>query len=342
MAAGLSVSGVTPLNMMTTAAVTRPQRPFVSPLMRPGPGPRSAAARKKKMTTSNVTPAFITSARSATGYSQNYFDAGFTGFSTYPGNRAPLDAALAVRQTGGGPFQVLTSINAIWEITEVASNGLEVTGTTGALPLQAFGEALNVANVTNYRFGDPTAFFDIGTTSSGGQRYVLVMHVISALRTISEPGFMIVAVSRSADATGSWWVYRLTGEMPGSLGCAAGQYVLPDYPQCSYDANGVYISVPIFCGSAYQQTAILALPKAQLYTGALTQYAVWNGDDVIAAMPVAQLQEFNPAPTFGFQPQPFRPQTAEDVGNVVYFVTQVGEGMLGILGGALGTHIVLG
>jgi hypothetical protein len=314
--------------MMTTASLATPQRSFVSPLLRPGPGPKPS--RKKKMSTSSVSPAFITSARTATGYSQQYFDAGFNGFSTFPGNRAPLDAALAVRQTGGGPYQVLTSINAIWEISELGSNGLDVTETTGALPLQAFGEVLNVQNVTNYRFGDPTAFFDVSPTSTGGQRYVIVMHVISALRTLSEPGFMIIAVSRSADATGSWWVYRLTGEMPGSLACAAGQYVLPDYPQTSYDAHGVYITVPIFCGTTYQQTAVMALPKAQLYSGSLVQYAVWTGDDVIAAMPVSQRELFNPAPTFGFQPQPFRPQTAEDVGSVMYFVTQVmrGRGML--------------
>jgi hypothetical protein len=267
-----------------------------------------------------VRPAAITEPRSATGYSQSYYDIGLSAFPVpYPGNRAPLDAAIAVRSDADDiGFQMLTAMNDQWQVRNLDDSGLVATSQTSPQPLRQFGVAVGLP--TNFLHGDVVARYDVVAG-----RYIMTMHAFVNPNVVTNPGVNILAVSKTNDAAGEWWVYRLAGSMTGDMSCPAGQYPLPDYPQTSYDANGIYIGYLLFCNGVYTSSAILAIPKAAAYAGTLTNYAVYTSASMVAALPPNQVTAINPAVGAAVQPQPAAPQAAADVTNTAYFVMQVGE-----------------
>jgi hypothetical protein len=261
-------------------------------------------------------PAAITEPRSATGYSLDYYDQGSPGFTSFPGNRAPLDAAIAVRSTTDGTgFQMLTAMNDQWQVFNLDDSGLFANTQTAPQALTRFGAVVGVSTLLH---GDITARYDVVAG-----RFIMVMHAFDRDQNLAQPGVIIVAVSKTNDAAGEWWVYRLAGSMTGGLACPTGEYPLPDYPQTSYDANGIYIGELLFCNGRFLSSAILAIPKALAYEGTLSTYAVYSGASMVAALPASQKSALNPAVAAATQPQPAVPQAAADVTNTVYFVMQV-------------------
>jgi hypothetical protein len=133
---------------------------------------------------------------------------------------------------------------------------------------------------------DPSCYFDIPT-----QRW---FHVVLTLETFSSngrftgPNHVDIAVSRTADPTGAWNIYRLPIQDDGTDGtpdhhCSTGPFAaffkstnpfacLGDYPHIGADANGFYITTNqySFFGPEFKAAQLYALSKQALASGSST------------------------------------------------------------------------
>ena len=83
-----------------------------------------------------------------------------------------------------------------------------------------------------------------------------------------------VAVSRTSDPMGAWWIYSLDAAVDGST--ATTNWM--DYPMLGLDPNAVYIGMNQFkVGGGFQYAKLRILNKAELYAGAPVRwYDFWN------------------------------------------------------------------
>jgi hypothetical protein len=266
-----------------------------------------------------VTTSAIAAGRSQTGYSALSLDFGLDGLSSLAGNQSPLDPAMAARVAGDGTYQMVAAVNSQVEVTNMSQDFFEL-GSSGAQTLGIFGAGLPSSAAYTYR--SPGVFWDLQQ-----QRWVLVMTAwLPGAATSSQPAYILLAVSQTADAIGSWWVYALPAAS-GLAGCPGGAATTLDYTQATYDAHGIYITTQILCDRIPAQSAILAVPKAAAYDGSLARYAVYSSAAMVAALPATQKADLATTAAAAFAPWPALPQAAEDVGALAYFVTQVSEGV---------------
>ena len=115
---------------------------------------------------------------------------------------------------------------------------------------------------------DPSCIYDSAT-----QRWFVV---VLTLETYPNGAFTTVnhldlAVSKTADPTGAWNIYRIdvTNDGTNTGGANPGPY-LGDYPHMGIDANGVYLTTNAYpwCCNGFGGAQIYALSKAQLAAGA--------------------------------------------------------------------------
>jgi hypothetical protein len=115
---------------------------------------------------------------------------------------------------------------------------------------------------------DPTCLYDAAT-----QRFFVV---VLTLNTNPNGSFTLVnhldiAVSQTANPTGSWNIYRVdvTGDGTNTGGVNPGPY-LGDYPHIGADANGFYVTTNAYpwCCNGFSGAQIYAFSKAQLAAGA--------------------------------------------------------------------------
>jgi hypothetical protein len=115
---------------------------------------------------------------------------------------------------------------------------------------------------------DPTCLYDAAT-----QRFFVV---VLTLNTRPNGSFTLVnhldiAVSATADPTGTWNIYRtdVTNDGTNTGGVNPGPY-LGDYPHIGADANGFYITTNAYpwCCDGFSGAQIYAYSKAQLAAGA--------------------------------------------------------------------------
>jgi hypothetical protein len=115
---------------------------------------------------------------------------------------------------------------------------------------------------------DPTCIYDAAT-----HRFFLV---VLTLETFPNGAFTHVnhldlAVSATADPTGSWNIYNVnvTNDGTNTGGVNPGPY-LGDYPHIGADANGVYVTTNAYpwCCNGFSGAQIYAFSKAQLAAGA--------------------------------------------------------------------------
>jgi hypothetical protein len=116
---------------------------------------------------------------------------------------------------------------------------------------------------------DPSCLYDAAT-----QRFfvvVLTLEVVPTTGAFTTVNHLDIAVSKTADPTGSWNIYRVnvTNDGTNTGGVNPGPY-LGDYPHIGADANGFYITTNAYpwCCNGFSGAQIYALPKAQLATGA--------------------------------------------------------------------------
>ena len=205
-------------------------------------------------------------------------DAGVTGFPGLSqreqrmaddGNQfsiEPPDVALAV----GGNF-VMNAVNTALAVYD--KTGQLLAGPTALNPFFGLPSAIQRDPQTGapLSFGpfisDPKCLYD----ASLGRWFVTVLEVDvdSATGGFTDQTAIYIAVSKTADPTGDYWIFRLDTSANG----------LPDQPLIGVDANGFYISVNAFSLSddSFLGGQIYALSKAALAAGSLGPVVLLDG-----------------------------------------------------------------
>ncbi|MGH6848574.1 MAG: hypothetical protein ACREC0_14430 [Methylocella sp.] len=135
---------------------------------------------------------------------------------------------------------------------------------TGPIATSAFFGASGFSLTDTQVFYDPVSqhwFFDEVISSS------------------SFEGFA-VAVSKTSNPLGSYFVYHIEAVSSTVLGCG-GVDCFPDYPKAGYDANAFYITADLFQNTptgSFVESAIYVLPKATLEAGTHS-FAYYRFDD---------------------------------------------------------------
>jgi hypothetical protein len=189
----------------------------------------------------------------------------------------PPDQGLCV----GNGF-VLETVNDTLQIFDTSGN--PVTGPIDLNSFYCYAPAINRAKNPS-EFGpsitDPSCTFDSQT-----QRW---FHLVLTLdranihtQGLSGANHLDLAVSVTADPTGSWNVYSLPVQDDGTQGtpdhhCTLGRNpahgpCLGDYPHLGADANGIYVTTNEFnlVSPGFHGAQIYAVSKAQLVAGAST------------------------------------------------------------------------
>jgi hypothetical protein len=174
----------------------------------------------------------------------------------------PPDQALCV----GNGF-VLSSVNDVLRIWDTAGNAK-----TGAIDLNTFyGYAAAINRATGARgpsITDPVCLYDADTHR--WFHVVLTLDHVGTTASLNGNNHLDIAVSTSADPTGTWVVYKLPVQNNGTQGtpdhhCSLG-FCLGDYPHIGADANGIYLTTNEFSvfGGGFYGAQIYALSKHAL------------------------------------------------------------------------------
>jgi hypothetical protein len=147
------------------------------------------------------------------------------------------------------------------EIVELVNTFIQVTDTTGAV-LCGGGVTLNRLLRSTDSLTDPRVQFD-----NVRQRFSLAVTVFPASNSATPA--MWVAASDSADACGTWRVYRLT--FSGSPFPAG---IFLDFPMLGQDTNALLISTRNLI--ATQNFQVFGLPKAAVYAGAAVSFSTFG------------------------------------------------------------------
>ena len=140
------------------------------------------------------------------------------------------------------------------EITHVVNLRLQVYNKTGGL---LCGVGLNTFLGTTNSLSDPRVQYD-----NLSNRFSMVLIPIPA--TATTPAAEYLATSQTADACGSWWVYRITFS-----GSSFPPGTLLDYPYLGQDRVSILSSTNNFSfAGAYTGSTAFAVPKAAAYSGA--------------------------------------------------------------------------
>jgi hypothetical protein len=239
------------------------------------------------------------------------FKSGFEGLNHYQqrysrgGNQfsvEPPDQALCV-----GNGYVLEAVNDVLNIFNTSGQSALPDNTASnivagsprnvnhAVDLNSFyGYAPAINRSTGVRgpfVTDPTCLYDAAT-----QRFfvvVLTLEVNPATGAFTTFNHLDLAVSATANPTGSWNIYRIDVTADGSVGTTGGPCpCLGDYPHIGADANGLYLTTNAYPWGpgAFDGAQIYAFSKAQLAAGvgSVTMVHIDTTGMVNATSPVAQ------------------------------------------------------
>ncbi|MET8148899.1 hypothetical protein ACIBSW_22310 [Actinoplanes sp. NPDC049668] len=202
------------------------------------------------------------------------------------GPRAAVSPALAPRVTNsfdgivqnqgnscGGQCRPSPSVaSSGTQLAEVSNTFIQVHATTGAV-LCGGGVTLNRFFRTTDQLFDPKIQFD-----AAARRFSMLVTVFPASSTAAPA--MWVAASDSADACGTWRVYRLF--FPGSI--TPGTWLT--VPSLGQDPNALLISFraqPVFTGAPVRYW-LFGLPKPTVYAGGSVSFNTFEvAGDVAAA-----------------------------------------------------------
>jgi hypothetical protein len=174
----------------------------------------------------------------------------------------PPDQGLCV----GGNF-VLETVNDVLRVYN--KSGTPLTGVVDQNTFYGYPPAINrTTGIFGPFVTDPSCYFDPNT-----QRWfhvVLTLDVNPVTGAFLGPNHLDLAVSNSANPTGSWTIYRLPVQDDGTQGtpnhgCAGGP-CLGDFPHIGADANGIYLTTneyPFFA-NGFHGAQIYAFSKQQL------------------------------------------------------------------------------
>jgi hypothetical protein len=251
-----------------------------------GPGPYPGTIVDRSLSTGVGNGASTKSGQK--GKSKPKFVTGFEGLNLFQqryargGNQftvEPPDQALCV----GGGYE-LEAVNDVLNVFNAAGQSVlpdntatnivsgHPTDVNHAVDLNSFfGYAPAINRTTGVRaqfVTDPTCLYDAQT-----QRFFVVVLTLETLPNgaFTHVNHLDIAVSQTADPTGSWNIYRVDVTNDGSNpdptnACPC----LGDYPHIGADANGFYVTTNSYPwgGNGFDGAQIYAFSKAQLAAGA--------------------------------------------------------------------------
>ncbi len=179
-----------------------------------------------------------------------------------------------------GNGYVLETVNDVLRVFDTSGN--PVTGVVDQNTFYGYIPAINrTTGVRGPFVTDPSCLFDVPT-----QRW---FHVVLTLDSLPNGAFtgknhLDLAVSKTADPTGAWNIYRLPAQDDGTDGtpdhhCPQNNDgtghgpCLGDYPHIGADANGFYITTneyAFFPDNIFMSANVYAFSKAALASGAPT------------------------------------------------------------------------
>lgn len=190
----------------------------------------------------------------------------------------PPDQGLCVGSDGNGNTRVLEVLNDVLTVYDTSGNAV-----TAVQALNGFlGYPPSIIRATGV-FGpevtDPSCVFDAAT----GHWFLVVFTIDQTLDgNFTGTNHLDLAVSNTADPTGSWTIYRIATQDDGTAGtpnhhCSPGPHstdpsttnptaCFADYPHIGLDANGVYLTTNeySFFGPEFHGAQVYALSKTQL------------------------------------------------------------------------------
>jgi hypothetical protein len=266
--------------------VTQAEFPFQQDDAQGGPGPYPGVIVDRSLsrgTGSGVSvhsgpkakshPTFVTAFDGLNHYQQRYSRGG-NQFSV-----EPPDQGLCV----GNGF-VVEAVNDVLNVFNTSGQSVlpdnTATNIVAGLPRNVnhavdLNSFLGYAPAINRRTGvraqfvtDPSCIYDAQTQRFYFVALTLETHPSGAFTTVNH---LDLAVSQSADPTGSWNIYRIdvTNDGTNTGGVNPAPY-LGDYPHIGADANGIYLTTNAYpwCCNGFAGAQIYALSKAQLAAGA--------------------------------------------------------------------------
>jgi hypothetical protein len=177
---------------------------------------------------------------------------------------------------------VVESVNDVLSIYNTA--GVLVRGPVDLNTFYGYPAAINRSNG---KYGpsitDPSCYYDRDT-----QRWfqvALTLDRVGTTASLTGNNHLDIAVSQSADPTGTWNIYRLPVQNNGTQGtpnhkCDKG-FCLGDYPHIGADANAFFITTNEFSlfGSGFYGAQIYAISKHALASGVPANVVLFDGGD---------------------------------------------------------------
>jgi hypothetical protein len=178
---------------------------------------------------------------------------------------------------------VMESVNDVLAVYDGSGHLLR-----GPVDLNSFYGYPAAINRANGHYGpsitDPSCYYD--ADSQRWFQIVLTFDRVGTSSALAGPNHIDIAVSQTADPTGTWNVYHLPVQNNGTQGTpdhmCAGGFCLGDYPHIGADANIVAITTNEFAvfGPGFYGAQIYAISKHALATGLPSPNVVlWNGGD---------------------------------------------------------------
>ncbi|MDQ6610424.1 MAG: hypothetical protein M3Y85_11455, partial [Bacteroidota bacterium] len=190
--------------------------------------------------------------------------------SAAPGSLAPgLTSSFdAIPSTGwvppdcvcaAGPSHVIVAVNAEFRI-------YSKTGTMLRRTLASTFFSTVLPSSAGVKVFDPRVVYD-----HYNNRYLMIF---AATQSSPARSWVCVAVTKTSDPMGAWWVYGLDASVDGSNPTSNWM----DYPMLGFDPVAVYIGMNQFkVGGGFQYAKLRILNKSELYAGAAVRwYDFWN------------------------------------------------------------------
>jgi hypothetical protein len=224
-------------------------------------------------TKAKSSPQFVTGFEGLNFYQQRYARGG-NQFSLEPpdqalcvGNGYVLEAVNDVLNVYNGAGQSVlpdnTSTNIVAGFPRNVNHAVDLNSFYGYPPAINRSTGVRGPFVT-----DPSCLYDAAT-----QRFFVVVLTleVTPAGAFTFVNHLDVAVSQTANPTGSWNIYRVdvTNDGTNTGGTNPGPY-LGDYPHIGADANGFYVTTNAYpwCCNGFAGAQIYAFSKAQLAAGA--------------------------------------------------------------------------
>lgn len=159
--------------------------------------------------------------------------------SGFPGITGALQAAANAAYDLEPPDQALCSNGS--DVVEAVNNAYAVYTTSGApaLPPIAMTALFGIPSENAGSFtSDPRCYYDAATS----RWFVVELSIPNYFTTHSARSYELIAVSQSADPTGSFTTFAINSTDPSDRGCPC----FGDYPMIGADANGFYLTTNEF------------------------------------------------------------------------------------------------